>query len=37
MPLSQTVGTVQAEHITLTDELIARIVCEKDGTIRLDL
>ena len=37
MPACGTVGTVRAEQIRLTDELIARIMCEQDGTIRLDL
>jgi hypothetical protein len=37
MPATGTVGTVQAEQIKLTDEKIALIVIEQDGTIRLDL
>lgn len=37
MPPSSTVGTVQAEQIKLTDDMIGRISANQDGTIQLVL
>jgi len=37
LPASGVFGTVQAEQIILTDDMMGRILCQPDGTISLDL